>query len=229
MTIGIANNWPNLNITGRVDVDELTVGGQPVTSGNVASVSVVTANGISGTVANPTTTPAITLALGDIAPTGNLTMAASKNVMADWTTSTFNNRTKIMTSTVNGITKVEITPNGTATEAKMNFNNVLDQTNGSIVQIGINATRALIVSSSNGSGTALPLYIHCGAGTATVQLTNDGAIKIGSAANKAIGFFGTTAATQPTAIANATDGTDVITQLNTLLAAMRTLGLIAAA
>lgn len=37
--------------------------------GSVNSVSVVSANGISGTVSNPTTTPAITLALGDIRPT----------------------------------------------------------------------------------------------------------------------------------------------------------------
>jgi hypothetical protein len=35
-------------------------------TGTVTSVSVVTANGVSGSVANPTTTPAITLSLGDI-------------------------------------------------------------------------------------------------------------------------------------------------------------------
>lgn len=40
-----------------------------VGSGTVTSVSVVTANGVSGTVANPTTTPAITLTLGAITPT----------------------------------------------------------------------------------------------------------------------------------------------------------------
>jgi hypothetical protein len=37
-------------------------------SGTVTSVSVVTANGISGSVANPTTTPAITVTLGAITP-----------------------------------------------------------------------------------------------------------------------------------------------------------------
>lgn len=36
--------------------------------GGVSTVSVVTANGVSGSVANPTTTPAITLTLGDITP-----------------------------------------------------------------------------------------------------------------------------------------------------------------
>jgi len=40
----------------------------PGGSGTVTSVSVVTANGVSGTVATPTTTPAITLTLGAITP-----------------------------------------------------------------------------------------------------------------------------------------------------------------
>jgi hypothetical protein len=40
----------------------------PMGTGTVTSVSVVTANGISGTVATPTTTPAITLTLGAITP-----------------------------------------------------------------------------------------------------------------------------------------------------------------
>jgi hypothetical protein len=38
-------------------------------AGSVTSVSVVSANGVSGTVANPSTTPAITLSLGAITPT----------------------------------------------------------------------------------------------------------------------------------------------------------------
>lgn len=45
--------------------------------GTVTSVSVVTANGVSGSVANPTTTPAITLTLGAITPTS---VAASSTV-----------------------------------------------------------------------------------------------------------------------------------------------------
>ena len=45
--------------------------------GTVTTVSVTTANGVSGTVSNPTTTPAISLALGAITPTS---VAASGNV-----------------------------------------------------------------------------------------------------------------------------------------------------
>jgi hypothetical protein len=39
MTVGTVNNWPNLNVTGRVDVDALTVGGVDVTSANGAAIT----------------------------------------------------------------------------------------------------------------------------------------------------------------------------------------------
>ena len=63
MTVAVVNNWPTLGVTGRVDVDALTVGGSPVTASNgtVTSASVVSANGFAGTVATATTTPAVTL------------------------------------------------------------------------------------------------------------------------------------------------------------------------
>lgn len=48
-------------------------------TGTVTTVSVVTANGVSGSVANPTTTPAITLTLGAITPTtvNSITLSGS--------------------------------------------------------------------------------------------------------------------------------------------------------
>ena len=51
----------------------------PAGSGTVTSVSVTTANGVSGTVADPTTTPAISLTLGAITPTS---VAASGAISA---------------------------------------------------------------------------------------------------------------------------------------------------
>ena len=63
-----------LTVTGGVPA----WGAAPSGSGTVTSVSVVTANGISGSVATETTTPAITLTLGVITPTSvnGLTLAA---------------------------------------------------------------------------------------------------------------------------------------------------------
>ena len=52
-------------------------------------------------------------------------------------------------------------------------------------------------------------------------------LKIGGASTSLLGFYGATPAVQPTAVANATDATTVITQLNALLSCLRTIGIIA--
>ena len=64
---------------GRDLLDDASAADQRTTlgAGTVNSVSVSTANGVSGTVANPTTSPAITIALGAITPTS---VAASGTV-----------------------------------------------------------------------------------------------------------------------------------------------------
>lgn len=51
--------------------------------------------------------------------------------------------------------------------------------------------------------------------------------KIGTATTQKIGFWNATPAVQPTAVADATDATTVITQLNALLARLRIIGVIA--
>jgi hypothetical protein len=51
--------------------------------------------------------------------------------------------------------------------------------------------------------------------------------KIGTATTQKLGFYNATPVVQPAAVANATDAATVITQLNDLLAKLRTLGIIA--
>jgi hypothetical protein len=51
--------------------------------------------------------------------------------------------------------------------------------------------------------------------------------KIGTATTQKLGFYNATPVVQPAAVADATDAVDVITQLNDLLAKLRTLGIIA--
>jgi hypothetical protein len=51
--------------------------------------------------------------------------------------------------------------------------------------------------------------------------------KIGTATTQKLGFYNATPVVQPTAVADATDAATAITQLNALLAKLRTLGIIA--
>jgi hypothetical protein len=69
--------------------------------------------------------------------------------------------------------------------------------------------------------------------TFTIGEANDIAVgtstgtKIGTATTQKLGFYNATPVVQPAAVADATDAATVITQLNDLLAKLRTLGIIA--
>jgi len=89
--------------------------------------------------------------------------------------------------------------------------------------------RMRITSAGNvGIGTTGPssLLHLADAGNITVGTTTG--TKIGTATTQKLGFYNATPVVQPTAVADATTAVDVITQLNALLAKLRTLGIIAA-
>lgn len=69
-----------------------------------------------------------------------------------------------------------------------------------------------------------PIYINT---TGIATGAGAGGFKIGTATTQGLGFWNATPSAQPTAVADATDAATVITQLNALLARMRTIGLIA--
>jgi hypothetical protein len=69
--------------------------------------------------------------------------------------------------------------------------------------------------------------LQLAAGSNIVAATTGSGTQIGTGATQLLGFYGATAVDQPAAVADATDGTDVITRLNDLLARIRELGLIA--
>ena len=77
-----------------------------------------------------------------------------------------------------------------------------------------------------GIGTTPSSLLHLAdAGDITVGTTTG--TKIGTATTQKLGFYNATPVVQPTAVADATTSVDVITQLNALLAKLRTLGIIA--
>jgi hypothetical protein len=143
-------------------------------SGTVTSVSVVTNNGVSGSVATATTTPAITLTLGAITPTtvnGNtfttgtytLTGAAAKTL-------TFNN-----SITLAGTDSTTMTfPSTNATLARTDAANTFTghQTIEGVTSTGATGTGALVFATSPtlvtpalGGATATSITISASAGT----------------------------------------------------------------
>jgi hypothetical protein len=107
--------------------------------GTVTSVSVTTANGVSGTVTNPTTTPAISLALGAITPTS---VAASGAVTGS---NLSGNNSGDQTITLTG----DVTGSGTGSFAATIANNAVTYAK----MQAASAVAKLI--GSNASGTAL--------------------------------------------------------------------------
>lgn len=135
-------------------------------SGTVTSVSVVTANGVSGTVATPTTTPAITLTLGDITPSsvstaGNITFTGAGNgLRGDFSNATIANRNYFQTTTTNGATNINAAPNGTSTNSSVSVDNSSALTNDYRASLFISNTEAGIAGAVRGTGTALPFNIY---------------------------------------------------------------------
>jgi hypothetical protein len=105
--------------------------------GTVTSTSVTTAAGVSGTVANPTTTPAITIVLGAITPTS---VAASGNVTG---TNLSGNNTGDQTITLTG----DVTGTGTGSFAATIANNAVTYAK----MQAISASSKLLGSSASGT------------------------------------------------------------------------------
>lgn len=152
--------------------------------GSVSNVSVVTANGVSGSVATPTTTPAITLVLGNITPTsvstsGNFTMSGlATDFIADFSNATISNRVMFQTSTVNGATSLGSVPNGTGTSSDQTAYSSNNGLNASLISMGISNTNADIISGITGTGTYRPLQISTG-GSVRATLTTGGLLGLG--------------------------------------------------
>jgi hypothetical protein len=100
---------------------------------------------------------------------------------------------------------------------------------------GTNGMPGRIVLSTTANGSATPTERLRITSAGVLQVADAGNItvgtttgtKIGTATTQKLGFYNATPVVQPTAVADATDAATAITQLNDLLAKLRTLGVIA--
>ncbi len=190
---GSATNVLTSNGSGSPPTWQAVSGG----SGTVTSVSVTTANGVSGSVATATTTPAITLTLGAITPSsvstaGNLTLSGSAaRILGDFSNATVLNRTIFQTSTSNSNSNITIMPNGSGTGSSIAISNSINLgTNGTqFAQFSQNATVTTVTSANiGGTGTALPLALIVNANasaTPNLQINANGSWSIGGATGSA--------------------------------------------
>ncbi len=129
----------------RETLDVATVGTNAVafeqiaaSGGTVTSVSVVTANGVSGSVATATTTPAITLTLGNITPTS---VAATGVVSAILTDAGTTNVAKGLRATHN-TSGTPAAGFGTSIEFRLQSTTTADTTASEVETVWVDATHA---------------------------------------------------------------------------------------
>jgi len=185
--LGVGSNTQVLTLVAGVPV--WVTPSSPGT-GTVTGVSVTTANGVSGSVATSTTTPAITLTLGNITPTtvstgdttvaGNLTFSGTgRRITANMNSATATDRLFFQSNNVNTSSFVSVMPNGTATTSAFLAEAGSDPANNSTVSITATSTIMTINSTRRGTGAFLPLRTSAGNGIQGITQDILGNIVIG--------------------------------------------------
>jgi len=163
-------------------------------SGTVTSVSVVSANGVSGSVATATTTPAITLSLGAITPTsvnsvvvsgssmpsllvvGSSTVAGSNTGDQTSVTGNAGTATALQTARTIGIATGDITSSGSSFDGTANNTNALTIANSAVTNAKIaNATidlttkvTGVLPTANGGAGSINGILKADGSGTVSL-------------------------------------------------------------
>jgi hypothetical protein len=135
-----------------------------IDAGSVTSVSVVTANGVSGSVANPTTTPAITLTLGAITPSS----VAINGGTALTTSNQTGTGSVVLANTPTLITPVIGAATGTSLVLGAQIDAVTYKHAGAL---GIGAALTVTPADQTGITSTTPLMLGLGAATAATVIT----------------------------------------------------------
>ena len=141
---------------------------------------------VSGNVGIGTTSPSTTLhVVGNTTLNGDIIHSGTgKRFYADWTSASQSNRLTLVTSTANGNTLIEVTPNGTAIQSGINFCNTSDSLNTSVFQFMSNSVLGYISVDKRGTGSYLPIAFIT-SGTERMRITTAGYVGIGTSSPSA--------------------------------------------
>lgn len=137
--------------------------------GTVTSVDVAGAQGVTSLGGPVTTSGSITVGLGNIAPTGTITLAPTKNLLGQFS-GAIGTRSFIQTTDVDTTTAVSVIPNGIATNAFLQAESTSTPTNNTVAQFGYSSTgfdgnpAVILLSTIRGAGTYVPLSLQAAPG-----------------------------------------------------------------
>ena len=222
-TPAVSNGYVLWNSSGTQLIYSTTIPASSITglsNGSVTTVSVTAANGISGTVANPTTTPAITLTLGNITPTS---VAASGTLSGSNLSGT---NTGDQTIALTG----DVTGSGTGSFATTLSNTgVTPGTYGSSTQVPVvvvdskgritNVSNVAISAGGLGTVTSIGISGANGINVANTPITTSGtiALSLGAITPTSVAASGTISATN---FSGSSSGTNTGDQTITLTGAV---------
>ena len=159
-----------------------TATGSIITSGGVGVAKAVYV-GTTLNVAGATT--AASGSFTSLSDSGNLTFTGTGNrITGDFSNATLANRVAFQSSTTNGVSDVNVLPNGTSLVSAIRLNNNSDPTNAGICRLVVSDTVATLDSNRNGTGTYLPMTLNTG-GSERVRVDTSGNVGIGTSSPSA--------------------------------------------